>query len=202
MNGLVGNEWVDLRLSSPDILAANVLSQLAENPRIVALRNFIMGWHVSHLSAEDARGQPEAGPQEQLSKTGDNLANVIQYLSEEHPERLASIFQRLRERVPNIEKVTADLMLDGGDRQALEVAVAYGFPVHRDALVLTPEVGWTLSPQRRDYRLTWSLQTLPEDRRGNWNVSLEAWHGTPVRNTSAADPEHSLTLRFATLLGQ
>ena len=26
-----------------------------------------------------ARGQPEAGPQERLTKTGDNLANVIQY---------------------------------------------------------------------------------------------------------------------------
>ena len=107
------DQRIEARLSASDALAVNTLGQLAENPRIVALRNFIMGWHVSHLSAEDARGQPQAGPQEQLSKTGDNLANVIQYLSEEHPERLASIFQRLRERVPNIEKVTADSMPDG-----------------------------------------------------------------------------------------
>ena len=104
---------IDVPLSAPDALAVNTLGQLAENPRIVALRNFIMGWHVSYLSAEDARGQPEAGPQEQLSKTGDNLANVIQYLSEEHPERLELIFQRLRERVPKIENVTADPMPDG-----------------------------------------------------------------------------------------
>ena len=60
-----------------------------------------------------ARGQPEAGPQEQLSKTGDNLANVIQYLSEEHPERLELIFQKLREQVPKIENVTADPIPDG-----------------------------------------------------------------------------------------
>ena len=104
---------IDVPLSAPDALAVNTLGQLAENPRIVALRNFIMGWHVSYLSAEDARGQPEAGPQEELSKTGDNLANVIQYLSEEHPERLGLIFQRLRERVPKIENVTADPMPDG-----------------------------------------------------------------------------------------
>ncbi|MCY4332593.1 MAG: AAA family ATPase [Cyanobacteria bacterium MAG CAR1_bin_15] len=104
---------IDVPLSAPDALAVNTLGQLAENPRIVALRNFIMGWHVSYLSAEDARGQPEAGPQEQLSKTGDNLANVIQYLSEEHPNGLESIFQRLRERVPKIEQVTADPMPDG-----------------------------------------------------------------------------------------
>ena len=109
----IQDKRIDVPLSAPDALAVNTLGQLAENPRIVALRNFIMGWHVSYLSAEDARGQPEAGPQEQLSKTGDNLANVIQYLSEEHPERLELIFQRLRERVPKIENVTADPMPDG-----------------------------------------------------------------------------------------
>ncbi len=104
---------IDVPLSSSDTLAVNALGQLAENPRVVALRNFIMGWHVSYLSSEDARGQPEVGPQERLSKTGDNLANVIQHLSEEHPERLQSIFGQLRERVPKIEKVTADPMPDG-----------------------------------------------------------------------------------------
>ena len=107
------DERIEIPLSSPDTLAVNALGQLAENPRVVALRNFIMGWHVSYLSSEDARGQPEAGPQERLSKTGDNLANVIQYLSEEHPQSLELIFDRLRERVPNIQTVTADRMPDG-----------------------------------------------------------------------------------------
>ena len=107
------NKRIKVPLSAPDALAVNTLGQLAENPRIVALRNFIMGWHVSYLSAEDARGQPEAGPQEQLSKTGDNLANVIQHLSEEHSDHLESIFETLRARVPRIENVTADPMPDG-----------------------------------------------------------------------------------------
>ena len=109
----VEDERSEVPLSSPDTLAVNALGQLAENPRIVALRNFIMGWHVSYLSSEDARGQPQAGPQEQLSKTGDNLANVIQYLSGEHPARLESIFDRLRQRIPKIEAVTAAPMPDG-----------------------------------------------------------------------------------------
>ena len=104
---------IDVPLSSPDTLAVNALGQLAENPRIVALRNFIMGWRMSYLSSEEARGQPEAGPQERLSKTGDNLANVIRYLSEEHAERLEFIFDKLRERVPKIQTVTADPMPDG-----------------------------------------------------------------------------------------
>lgn len=104
---------IEVPLSSQDTLAVNALGQLAENPRVVALRNFIMGWHVSYLSSDDARGQPEAGPQEQLSKTGDNLANVIQYLSEEHPDRLDLIFGRLQERIPKIHNVIADQMPDG-----------------------------------------------------------------------------------------
>ena len=107
------DQRIEVPLSSPDTLAVNALGQLAENPRVVALRNFIMGWHVSYLSSDDARGQPEAGPQEQLSKTGDNLANVIQYLSEEHPDRLDLIFGRLRERIPKIQNVIADQMPDG-----------------------------------------------------------------------------------------
>ncbi len=109
----VQDRRVEVPLGSPDALAVNALGQLAENPSVVALRNFIMGWHISHLLSEDARGQPEAGPQERLSRTGDNLANVIQYLSEEHPVRLNSIFHQLRKRVPRIDAVTADPMPDG-----------------------------------------------------------------------------------------
>ncbi len=100
-------------LSSSDALAVNALGQLAENPRVVAIRKFIMGWHLSYLSADDARGQPEAGPQEHLNKTGSNLANVVQYLSEDHPNQLESIFRKLREMVPKIQKVTPNQMPDG-----------------------------------------------------------------------------------------
>lgn len=42
---------------------------------MAALRDFIPGWYVSYLSADSARGQPEAGPQERMTRTGDNLAN-------------------------------------------------------------------------------------------------------------------------------
>ncbi len=104
---------VEIPLKSPDLLAVNALGQFAEHPRVVSLRDFITGWYVSYLSADSARGQPEAGPQERLSRTGDNLANVIQYLAEQHPDRLERIFSVLRRRVPRIEKVLADTMPDG-----------------------------------------------------------------------------------------
>lgn len=107
------DERKEVRLKSRDLLAVNALGQLADHPRVVALRDFITGWYVSYLSAADARGYPEAGPQEHLSRTGDNLANVIQYLSEQHSEQLDSIFETLRRRIPRIDHVLAEPMADG-----------------------------------------------------------------------------------------
>jgi predicted ATPase len=106
-------ERVEIPLNAPDLLAVNALGQFAEHPRVAALRNFITGWYVSYLSSDSARGQPEAGPQERLSRSGDNLANVIQYLAEQHQERLRKIFSVLRQRVPRVERVLADTMPDG-----------------------------------------------------------------------------------------
>jgi predicted ATPase len=104
---------VEVPLKSADLLAVNALGQFADHPRVAALRDFITGWYVSYLSADSARGQPEAGPQERLTKTGDNLANVIQYLAEQHRAQLEHIFEVLRQRVPRIERVLADIMPDG-----------------------------------------------------------------------------------------
>ncbi len=104
---------IEIPLKSKDLLAVNALGQFADHPRVAALREFITGWYVSYLSADSARGQPEAGPHERLSRTGDNLANVIQYLSERHPDRLEAIFRVLRRRVPRIDRVLADTMPDG-----------------------------------------------------------------------------------------
>jgi predicted ATPase len=104
---------MDTPLQSPDLIAVNALGQFAEHPRVAALRDFITDWYVSYLSVNDTRSQPEAGPQERLSKTGDNLANVVQYLKEQHPKHLDKIFKILQRRVPRLEKVLAEPMEDG-----------------------------------------------------------------------------------------
>jgi predicted ATPase len=86
---------------------------LADHPRVAALREFITDWHISYLSIPDTHGYPKTGPQGRLSKTGDNLANVIQYLSRHNPDVLAAIFDKLRRRVPRLENVRTEEMLDG-----------------------------------------------------------------------------------------
>ncbi|MCY4075895.1 MAG: AAA family ATPase [Acidobacteria bacterium] len=100
-------------LAGPDVLAVSTLGMLAENPRVIALRDFVASWHLSYLSADTARGKSEAGGEERLSSTGDNLANVVQYLHERHPERLDAIFQALRQRVPRVDHAEAVAMADG-----------------------------------------------------------------------------------------
>lgn len=119
---------IDVPLKSADLLAVNALGQFAEHPRVAALRDFISGWYVSYLSADSARGQPEAGPQDRMTRTGDNLANVIQYLAEQHGDRLEKIFDVLRRRVPRIERVLAETMPDG--RLLLQIKDApFSYPV-------------------------------------------------------------------------
>jgi predicted ATPase len=101
-------------LNSKEVLAVNTLGQFAKHPRVSALRRFITGWYLSYLTADNMRGTPEAGPQERLSPTGNNLPNVIQYLYEQHPDRLRLILDVLTKRVPRLEKVESLIMQNGG----------------------------------------------------------------------------------------
>jgi predicted ATPase len=107
------DERIETPLRSADLIAVNTLGQFAEHPRVAALREFITDWYVSYLSLDETRSQPEAGPQERLSKSGSNLPNVVQYLKERHPDRLEAIFQALSRRIPRVERVLAEPMPDG-----------------------------------------------------------------------------------------
>jgi predicted ATPase len=107
------DQRIEERLSSPEMIAVNTLGQLAKHPRVIALRRFITSWFLSYLSADSTRSLAEAGPQEHLSPSGSNLANVIQYLKEQHPERLNEILSVLSKRVPRLEGVSAEVMADG-----------------------------------------------------------------------------------------
>lgn len=101
------------QLDTSDLLAVSTLGGLARHPRVATLRRFISGWYLSYLSGGARRTVPEAGPQARLSETGDNLPNVVQYLSEQHPPRLRKILRVLAARVPQLERVDTELLADG-----------------------------------------------------------------------------------------
>lgn len=100
-------------LASPEIIAVNTLGQFTRHPRVSALREFIAGWYLSYLNVDEARTTRDAGPLEHLSKSGDNLPNVIQYLKEQHDSVLTEIIATLSQRIPKLQKVDASLMADG-----------------------------------------------------------------------------------------
>ncbi|MBF0477590.1 MAG: AAA family ATPase [Deltaproteobacteria bacterium] len=107
------DQRIEEQLDSPEMIAVNTLGQFAKHPRVSALRRFITGWYLSYLTADNTRALPEAGPQERLSASGDNLPNVIQYLREQHESRLEQILRKLSRRVPRLEKVEAEFLADG-----------------------------------------------------------------------------------------
>ena len=108
-----GDKHIEEELDDRSMLAVSTLGQLARHPRVSALYRFITSWHLSYLSADATREVPKAGPQERLSETGDNLPNVVQYLKEQHPQRLKKILSILSDRVPRLERVDAELMVEG-----------------------------------------------------------------------------------------
>ena len=108
-----GDKRINEQLNDLSTLAVSRFGQSALHPRVSALYRFVTGWHFSDLSANATHDIAEAGPQEKLSKTGNNLPNVIQYLKERYPERLEKILSILSDWVPCLEKVDTELMMDG-----------------------------------------------------------------------------------------
>jgi predicted ATPase len=106
------DQRVEEQLDSPDMLAVSTLGQFAKHPRVSALRRFITGWYLSYLSADSTRTTPESGAQERLTPSGDNLPNVIQYLKEQHEDRLEQILKTLSRRIPQLERVEAEVLQD------------------------------------------------------------------------------------------
>lgn len=92
-------------LKSPDLLAIKGLAQFERFPAVVGLGNLIERWHVSDFHISRARNEPEAGYAEHLSREGENLALVIEYLHDNHPEVFCTIKDALQQRIPGITQV-------------------------------------------------------------------------------------------------
>jgi predicted ATPase len=92
-------------LKSPDILAIKGLAQFEKFPAAVALGNLIESWHVSDFHISRARSEQEIGYAEHLSREGENLSQVIEYLYNHHPTIFDTIIAKLKQRVPGVTNV-------------------------------------------------------------------------------------------------
>lgn len=100
-------------LAEPSSLAIKVLAQLKNYPAVMALGQMIENWHVSDFHISSARSLPDAGYAEHLSREGENLALVTQYLFEHKRDVFDNILKKMAERVPGISKVEAKTSEEG-----------------------------------------------------------------------------------------
>ena len=92
-------------LKVPDLLAIKGLAQFERFPAVVALGDLVENWHVSDFHISKARPEQEAGYAEHLSREGENLALVMEYLHGQHRDVFDRILDRLKRRVPGISRV-------------------------------------------------------------------------------------------------
>jgi predicted ATPase len=100
-------------LKSPDILAIKGLAQFERFPAVVALGNLIENWHISDFHISKARPEQEAGYAEHLSREGENLSLVIQYLHQHHRKVFNEILGLLKNRVPGISNIDSKTTEEG-----------------------------------------------------------------------------------------
>lgn len=100
-------------LKSPDILAIKGLAQFERFPAAVVLGTLIENWHLSDFHISRARPEQESGYAEHLSREGENLSLVVDYLQKQHPQIFDKILTRLAERVPGIRRVESKVTEEG-----------------------------------------------------------------------------------------
>ena len=110
----VGDQRRPYRLADPSALAIKGLGQFRQFPVVSALRSRIENWHISPLDISHARRSVEMGYAEQLSISGDNVAQVAEHLHRRHPERFARVLEALGRRIPGASRVKVRPMEDGG----------------------------------------------------------------------------------------
>ena len=80
-------------LANPTILAIKGLAQFKRYPAVMALGQMIENWHVSDFHISSARRPSDAGYAEHLSREGENLALVTQFMHEHHPKTFENVFE-------------------------------------------------------------------------------------------------------------
>jgi len=92
-------------LGAEDILALKGLGQFERYKTIKSFRTLLEQWLVSNLQNEEMRKINEVGADQQLSRSGNNLAQVASFLHEYHPKIFKTILTKMKQRVPGIDNV-------------------------------------------------------------------------------------------------
>lgn len=100
-------------LRNPDLLAVKGLAQFQRFPAAMELGDLIENWHLSDIHISRARPEQEMGYAEHLSREGENLSLVVDFLYNNHRDVFETILERLSHRVPGMEKVESKITEEG-----------------------------------------------------------------------------------------
>ena len=100
-------------LDDPSVLAIKGLGQFKEFRVVAEFRNLIENWHISDFHISDARPTAEFAYAEHLSTYGENVAQVAQYIYENHRDIFDNILEKMKTRVPGVSSVEAKPTEDG-----------------------------------------------------------------------------------------
>ena len=89
-------------LKEPDLLAIKALSQFAKFPAALALGELVENWHISDFHIGEARPERQVERAEHLSREGENLANVVDFLHKRHRDVFEEITRVMGRRVPGV----------------------------------------------------------------------------------------------------
>ena len=103
----------EYKLDDPSVLAIKGLGQFREFQVVSEFRSLIENWHVSDFHIADARPSSETSSAEHLSNRGDNVAQVAQYLYENHRECFDQVLKAMNQRIPGVSGVEAKPTEDG-----------------------------------------------------------------------------------------
>jgi len=103
----------DHALKSPDVLALKGLAQFEKFPASKALGDLLENWHVSDFHISRARPEQFVGYAEHLSREGENLALVTEFLFKRHRSLFDSILEKLKRRVPGVASVEPKITEEG-----------------------------------------------------------------------------------------
>jgi predicted ATPase len=100
-------------LKSADVLALKGLAQFEKFPASMALGELLENWHVSDFHIQRARPEQLSAYAEHLSREGENLALVTEFLYKRHRPLFDKILEKLKHRVPGITSVEPKITDEG-----------------------------------------------------------------------------------------
>ena len=100
-------------LKSRETLAVKGLAQFKKFPAALAFGELVSNWHLSDFHIQKARSEQEAAYAEHLSREGENLSLVTEYLYKRHPEVFQNIIEKMKARVPGISSIDVKTTEEG-----------------------------------------------------------------------------------------